>query len=72
MKLFYVVVMDDTEEYVEVVVANSKEEAEDKVSKMDCWSCPMFTKATEIDTVGGYKINLQKIKNDVLDTKGEQ
>lgn len=61
MKLFYVVVIDDTETYVEIVTANTKEEAEKKVSNMDCWDCFMFCIATEINIVMGYKINLEKI-----------
>ena len=61
MKLFCVHVMDDTEEYTELVVANSKEEAEEKVSNMEQWSCLMWANAFEIDTVDGYKINLEKL-----------
>lgn len=61
MKLFYVCVMDDTEEYIEIVVANSKEEAEEKVSEMEQWDCLMWAIAHEIDVVEGYKINLEKL-----------
>ena len=61
MKLFYVVVIDDTETYVEIVTANTKEEAEKKVESMDCWDCLVYCVATEIDTVMGYKVNLEKI-----------
>lgn len=60
MKLHYVTVMDDTEEYIEFVVAKTKEEAEEKVLNMDCWSCLMSVNATEIDTVDNYKIILRK------------
>lgn len=60
MKLFYVVVVDDTETYVEIVVANTKEEAEKKVENMDCWDCFWFCNATEISSVDGYKVNLER------------
>ena len=60
MKLFYVIVLDDTETYVEIVTANTKEEAENKVSNMDCWDCFMFANAKEISIVDGYKIKLEK------------
>ena len=43
-----------------LVVANSKEEAEDKVSNMD-WACLMWAIATEVDIVDGYKIVLEKM-----------
>ena len=61
MKLFYVCVIDDTEEYTEIVVANSKEEAEEKVLDMEKWDCLICTNAFEIDIVDGYKINLEKL-----------
>lgn len=61
MKLFYVSVMDDTKDFIEIVVANSKEEAEEKVAKMEQWDCLMWANAYEIDVVDGYKVNLEKI-----------
>lgn len=60
MKLFLVTVIDDTEVYEEVVVAKTKEEAEKRVSNMDCWDCFMFANATEISSVDGYKIKLER------------
>lgn len=60
MKLFLVAVMDDTEIYEEVVVAKTKEKAEERVSNMDCWDCFMFANAKEISSVDGYKIKLEK------------
>lgn len=60
MKLFLVTVIDDTEVYEEVVVAKTKEEAEERVSNMDCWNCFMFANAKEISIVDGYKIKLEK------------
>ncbi len=60
MKLFYVIVLDDTETYVEIVTAKTKEEAEERVSNMDCWDCFMFASAKEISIVDGYKIKLEK------------
>lgn len=61
MKLFCVDVMDDTESESVVVVAETKEEAEYKVSKMD-WSCFMFAHASEISVIDGYEVKLKKIK----------
>ena len=60
MKLYSVSVMDDCENEDILVVANSKEEAEDKVSNMD-WSCLMCNIATEVDEIDGYKIVLEKM-----------
>ena len=60
MKLYSVSVMDDCENEDILVVANSKEEAEDKVSNMD-WACLMWAIATEVDIVDGYKIVLEKV-----------
>lgn len=62
MKLYCVYVMDDTEEYFEVVVAESAEEAEKKVSEMDQWDCFMFANAYEVNEVDGYKVILEKIQ----------
>lgn len=62
MKLFYVIVMDDTEQYIEIVVASSKEKAEEKVLNMEHWDCVMWIKACEIDVVEDYKINIKKCK----------
>lgn len=62
MKLYCVYVLDDTEEYIEVVVANSAEEAEQRVSEMDQWDYFISAEAHEISEVDGYKINLEKIK----------
>lgn len=62
MKLYCVYVLDDTEEYIEVVVANSAEEAEQRVSEMDQWDCFISAEAYAISEVDGYKINLEKIQ----------
>lgn len=61
MKLYYVVVMDDTEECIEVVVASSKEEAEERISNIEQWDCLMWAHAYEIDIVDGFKVKLEKI-----------
>lgn len=61
MKLYYVVVMDDTDEYIEVVAANSKEEAEERVSNMEQWDCLMWANAYEINEVDGFRVKLEKI-----------
>lgn len=60
MKLFRVEVMNDCEEETIIIVAESRDEAEDKVKIMD-WSCLMFCTAYEISEVDGYKINLEKL-----------
>ena len=60
MKLYSVSVMDDCENEDILVVANSKEEAEYKVSNMD-WACLMWAIATEVGVVNGYKIVLEKV-----------
>lgn len=63
MKLFQVSVLDDAEEYCLLVVAESEREAEDRVAKMDCWSCFMFATASEVREVDGYKVVLEKVLN---------
>ena len=60
MKLYRVDVIEDCECEAILVVANSKEEAEDKVYKMD-WACLMYNIATEVDIVDGYRIVLDKM-----------
>lgn len=67
MNLYCVNVMDDSEEYFKMVVANSTEEAEKKAELMDCWDCFMFCKAYKVDDViDGYSIIVKKI-SDILD-----
>lgn len=61
-KLYRVSIIDDTEEYFEVVVANTKHEAEEKAINMDCWGCLIYVEAEEIDIVNGYRIKLEKIE----------
>ena len=62
MKLYLVSVIDDTEEYYRLVVANSEQEAEDIVGNDGYWSCLMYISAQEIDSVDGYRVKLEKIK----------
>jgi hypothetical protein len=59
MKLFRVEVMDDCEEETIITVAESTDQAEEKVKNMD-WSCLMSCIAYEISEVDGYKIILEK------------
>lgn len=59
LKLFRVDVIEDCEEETILVVADSEEEAEDKVKSME-WNCLMLCNATEIEEVDGYKIKLEK------------
>ena len=60
MKLFRVDVIEDCEEETILVVADSEEEAENKVKSMEEWNCLMLCNATEIEEVDGYKIKLEK------------
>ena len=61
MKLFNVSVIEDCEPDNILVVANSSDEAEEKVLNMDCWDCLLLCIATEVDIVDGYRIVLEKV-----------
>ena len=61
MKLFKVYVIDDTEEYLELVVARNKQEAVNIVKKLEQWSCIVYMSIEEVKEVDGYKIILQPI-----------
>ena len=61
MKLFKVYVIDDTEEYLELVVAKNKQEAMNIVKNLEQWSCVMYMSVEEVKEVDGYKIILQPI-----------
>ena len=61
MKLFKVYVIDDTEEYLELVVARNKQEAANIVKNLEQWSCIVYMSVEEVKEVGGYKIILQPI-----------
>ena len=61
MKLFKVYVIDDTEEYLELVVADCEEEAREKVKNLKTWSCFICATAIEVEEIDGYKIILQPI-----------
>lgn len=59
VKLFSVEIMDDCELSTILVVSESKEQAEETVSKMD-WSCLIYCVAYEINQVDGYNIILER------------
>lgn len=61
MKLFKVYVIDDTEEYLELVVAKNKQEAMNIVKNLEQWSCIVYMSVEEVKEVDGYKIILQPI-----------
>ena len=61
MKLFKVYVIDDTEEYLELVVARNKQEAMNIVKNLEQWSCIVYMNVEEVKEVDGYKIILQPI-----------
>ena len=61
MKLFKVYVIDDTEEYLELVVAKNKQEAANIVKNLEQWNCVMYMSVEEVKEVDGYKIILQPI-----------
>ena len=61
MKLFKVYVIDDTEEYLELVVARNKQEAMNIVKNLEQWSCIVYMSVEEIKEMDGYKIILQPI-----------
>ena len=61
MKLFKVYVIDDTEEYLELVVAKNKQEAMNIAKNLEQWSCIMYMNVEEVKEVDGYKIILQPI-----------
>ena len=61
MKLFKVYVIDDTEEYLELVVARNKQEAMNIVKNLEQWSCIVYMSVEEVKEVDGYKIILQSI-----------
>ena len=61
MKLFKVYVIDDTEEYLELVVAKNKQEAMNIAKNLEQWSCIVYMSVKEVKEVDGYKIILQPI-----------
>lgn len=61
MKLFKVYVIDDTEEYLELIVAKNKQEAMNIAKNLEQWSCIMYMSVEEVKEVDGYKIILQPI-----------
>ena len=61
MKLFKVYVIDDTEEYLELVVARNKQEAVNIVKNLEQWNCVVYMSVEEVKEVDGYKIILQPI-----------
>ena len=61
MKLFKVYVIDDTEEYLELVVAKNKQEAMNIAKNLEQWSCIIYMSVEEVKEVDGYKIILQPI-----------
>ena len=61
MKLFKVYVIDDTEEYLELVVTKNKQEAMNIAKNLEQWSCIVYMSVEEVKEVDGYKIILQPI-----------
>lgn len=61
MKLFKVYVIDDTEEYLELVVARNKQEAMNIVKNLEQWSCIVYMSVEEVEEIDGYEIILQPI-----------
>ena len=61
MKLFKVYVIDDTEEYLELIVAKNKQEAINTAKNLEQWSCIIYMSVEEVKEVDGYKIILQPI-----------
>lgn len=61
MKLFKVYVIDDTEEYLELVVAKNKQEAMNIAKNLEQWNCIIYMSVEEVKEVDGYKIILQPI-----------
>lgn len=61
MKLFKVYVIDDTVEYLELVIAKNKQEAMNIVKNLEQWSCIVYMNVEEVKEVDGYKIILQPI-----------
>ena len=61
MKLFKVYVIDDSEEYLELVVAKNKQEAMNIAKNLEQWSCIVYMSVEEVKEVDGYKIILQPI-----------
>ena len=61
MKLFKVYVIDDTEEYLELVVAKNKQEAMNIAKNLEQWSCIVYMSVEEVKEIDGYKIILQPI-----------
>ena len=68
MKLFKVDTIYETinsiEEYMDLIIANSKEEAEEKVTE-NCTDNILSCVAYEILEVEGYKIILEKVGEDL-------
>ena len=61
MKLFKVYVIDDTEDYLELVVARNKQEAMNITKNLEQWSCIVYMSVGEVKEVDGYKKILQPI-----------
>ena len=61
MKLFKVYIIDDTEEYLELVTAKNKQEAMNIAKNLEQWSCIVYMSVEEVKEVDGYKIILQPI-----------
>ena len=61
MKLFKVYVIDDTVEYLELIVAKNKQEAMNIAKNLEQWSCIVYMSVEEVKEIDGYKIILQPI-----------
>ena len=61
MKLFKVYVIDDTVEYLELVIAKNKQEAMNIAKNLEQWICIVYMSVEEVKEIDGYKIILQPI-----------
>ena len=61
MKLFKVYVIDDTVEYLELVIAKNNQEAMNIAKNLEQWSCIVYMSVEEVKEIDGYKIILQPI-----------
>jgi hypothetical protein len=62
MKLFQVNIIDNSEHETILTIAEDKKQAKEKIENMD-WSCLIYCTVTEIKSIDGYKIILEKEDN---------
>ena len=63
MKLFRADITDDCEEYVILIVSDTKENAKNKILSME-WDCLMCVSIEEIKEVDGYNIKIEDKTNE--------